>query len=79
MPQVRENMPKCVQVAIVPPGMPASDIGPALSLQASDLTKRPVQDAAETFWIIKHGIKMMGMPAWDKSDDDHTYGISLLS
>jgi hypothetical protein len=27
--------------------------------------------AGELFWIIRHGIKMSGMPAWpDHSDDD---------
>ena len=25
---------------------------------------------AEQFWIIKHGIKMSGMPAWGKTHDD---------
>lgn len=25
---------------------------------------------AELFWIIKHGIKMTGMPAWGKIDGD---------
>ena len=27
-------------------------------------------DPAETFWIIKHGIKMTAMPAWGKTHDD---------
>lgn len=30
-------------------------------------SKRP---PAEQFWIIKHGIKMSGMPAWGKTHDD---------
>jgi mono/diheme cytochrome c family protein len=25
----------------------------------------------ETFWIIKHGLKMTGMPAWGATHDDH--------
>ena len=25
---------------------------------------------AETFWIIKHGLKMTGMPAWGRTHDD---------
>jgi hypothetical protein len=28
--------------------------------------------AARQFWIIKHGIKMTGMPAWGKTHDDAT-------
>jgi mono/diheme cytochrome c family protein len=27
-------------------------------------------DPREAFWVIKHGIKMTGMPAWGKSMDD---------
>ena len=27
---------------------------------------------AAAFWIIKHGIKMSGMPAWGKSMDDES-------
>jgi mono/diheme cytochrome c family protein len=33
-------------------------------------------DAGEAFWIIKHGIKMSGMPAWGKSmSDPHIWNI----
>jgi len=28
--------------------------------------------AARQFWIVKHGIKMTGMPAWGKTHDDAT-------
>ncbi len=28
--------------------------------------------AQETFWIIKHGFKMTGMPAWGATHDDHS-------
>ena len=31
---------------------------------------------AESFWIIKHGIKMSGMPAWGVThDDDSIWGL----
>jgi len=34
---------------------------------------KPVKaNAAELFWIIKHGIKMSAMPAWGLSHDDAT-------
>lgn len=29
-------------------------------------------DPRETFWVLKHGIKMTGMPAWGASHDDDT-------
>jgi mono/diheme cytochrome c family protein len=33
-------------------------------------------DPREAFWIIKHGIKMSGMPAWGKSmSDEHIWNI----
>ncbi|HET7062263.1 MAG TPA: cytochrome c, partial [Nitrosospira sp.] len=33
-------------------------------------------DARQAFWIIKHGIKMSGMPAWGKSmSDPHIWNI----
>ena len=30
-----------------------------------DLEAKAKRDPAQTFWIIKHGIKMSGMPAWE--------------
>ena len=35
-----------------------------------DLTKVVQSDAARAFWIIKHGLKATGMPAWGKSMED---------
>jgi len=35
-----------------------------------NLTRRRTQDAARAFWVIKHGIKMSGMPAWGRSMED---------
>ncbi|CEG54428.1 MULTISPECIES: c-type cytochrome [Pseudomonadaceae] len=33
-------------------------------------------DPAKTFWVIKHGIKATGMPAWGKSmDDQYIWGM----
>lgn len=34
------------------------------------LAKVKRDNPAETFWIIKHGFKMSGMPAWGSSHDD---------
>ena len=30
----------------------------------------PLQEARHRFWVIKHGIKASGMPAWGKTHDD---------
>ena len=33
-------------------------------------------DPRESFWVIKHGVKMSGMPAWGKSmDDKYIWGM----
>ena len=40
-----------------------------------NLSKETV-DAASAFWIIKHGIKASGMPAWGKSmSDDYIWNM----
>jgi mono/diheme cytochrome c family protein len=36
-----------------------------------DLTRQRV-DPDAAFWVIKHGLKMTGMPAWGRSHDDAT-------
>ena len=51
------------------PGMAATELSEGLYPAPPDLTKQSV-DAAEAFWVIKHGIKASGMPAWGKSMDD---------
>ncbi len=36
-------------------------------------------DPREAFWVIKHGVKMSGMPAWGKSmADEHIWGMVAL-
>lgn len=51
------------------PGLTDSEIRVGLYPLPPNLAteKRP---PAEQFWIIKHGIKMSGMPAWGKTHDD---------
>jgi mono/diheme cytochrome c family protein len=51
------------------PGMAESELRDAMYPQPPDLTKAK-RDPAQTFWIIKHGIKMSGMPAWGATHDD---------
>ena len=54
------------------PGVPKGDIGRGLYPPPPDLAKTAaLYNPAELFWIVKHGIKMTGMPAWaDHSDEE---------
>jgi mono/diheme cytochrome c family protein len=47
-----------------------SDMRAGLYPKPPDLTKRIQASPAEEFWVIKHGIKMSGMPAWGITHDD---------
>lgn len=53
------------------PGKTESDIRKGLYPHPPNLT-RFAPDPAEAFWIIKHGLKMTGMPAWGDTHDDQT-------
>lgn len=53
------------------PGMQESEIRPGLYPQPPNLSKVHV-DPKDAFWVIKHGIKMSGMPAWGTTHDDPT-------
>ena len=58
------------------PGMYDSEIRPGLYPQPPILAKRRPREPAQDFWIIKHGIKMSGMPAWGAThDDDAIWGM----
>ncbi|MEO8461289.1 MAG: cytochrome c, partial [Dokdonella sp.] len=52
------------------PGMSNSEIRPGLYPQPPNLSTERIDDPRETFWIIKHGIKMSAMPAWGTTHDD---------
>jgi len=51
------------------PGAAATELSAGLYPAPPNLSKAPVA-AAEAFWVIKHGIKASGMPAWGKSMGD---------
>lgn len=51
------------------PGMEGTEMSRGLYPAPPDLSRTTV-DAAEAFWVIKHGIKASGMPAWGQSMDD---------
>lgn len=54
------------------PGRSASEIGQGLNPAPPDLTLERVQRRtdAELFWILKHGIRMTGMPAFGPTHSD---------
>jgi mono/diheme cytochrome c family protein len=52
------------------PGVPKSDIAHGLYPPPPDLAVTASEySPAELFWILKHGIKMSGMPAWNDHSD----------
>jgi mono/diheme cytochrome c family protein/ketosteroid isomerase-like protein len=58
------------------PGMAPTELNRGLSPTPPNLAKHANADAAEAFWVIKHGIKATGMPAWGKHmEDQHIWDI----
>jgi mono/diheme cytochrome c family protein len=62
------------------PGVPRSDIAQGMYPQPPDLALAAKRYSdAELFWIIQHGIKMTGMPAWaDHSDAEIGATVAFL-
>jgi mono/diheme cytochrome c family protein len=52
------------------PGAAPTELSRGLYPHPPDLTKAAQTDPARAFWIIKHGIKATGMPAWGQSIED---------
>ena len=52
------------------PGVEDSELASAMYPQLPNLATVKHRNPAETFWIIKHGMKMSGMPAWGATHDD---------
>lgn len=46
------------------PGMKRTEISRGLYPRAPELRRETDLTPAEQFWIVKHGVKMTGMPAW---------------
>lgn len=58
------------------PGEDHTELSAGLYPVPPNLGRDRIEDPAEAFWIIKHGIKMTGMPAWGKSmEDEHIWGM----
>ena len=57
------------------PGMAETELSKGLYPAPPNLSKQTV-DAASAFWVIKHGIKASGMPAWGRSmQDDYIWNM----
>jgi len=52
------------------PGMKRTEISQGLYPRATELRRGTDLTPAEQFWIIKHGVKQTGMPAWGVTHDD---------
>lgn len=53
------------------PGMQDTEVRQGLYPMPPKLAERgALRPAAEQFWIVKHGLKMTGMPAWGLTHDD---------
>jgi len=61
------------------PGVERTELSNGLFPSPPNLSRKRVADPAAAFWIINHGIKMSGMPAWGKSmDDESIWGMVAL-
>src|SRR5262245_63134567 len=52
------------------PGMQRTEISRGLYPRAPELRRKSALTPAEQFWVVKHGLKMTGMPAWGVTHDD---------
>src|SRR5262249_38728056 len=54
------------------PGMKRTEISRGLYPRAPELRRGTGLTPAEDSWVVKHGIKMPGMPAWGVAHKDQT-------
>jgi mono/diheme cytochrome c family protein len=52
------------------PGMKRTEISRGLYPRAPELRRKSDFTPAQQFWVVKHGLKMTGMPAWGVTHDD---------
>jgi mono/diheme cytochrome c family protein len=56
------------------PGVPQGEMARGLNPLPPDLGKTaPLLSSAEIFWVLKHGIRMTGMPAWSHHSDEELW------
>jgi mono/diheme cytochrome c family protein len=53
------------------PGIKRTEISRGLYLRAPELRRKSELTPAQQFWVVKHGVKMTGMPAWGVTHDDN--------
>ncbi len=59
----------CIECHLAP-GIDRPEISQGLYPRAPQLRQKSDLSPAEQFWIIKHGVKLTGMPAWGVTHDD---------
>ena len=57
------------------PGVPRGDIAHGLYPPPPDLSVQTRYTKPELFWVLRHGIKSTGMPAWKDHDDRALWSI----
>jgi mono/diheme cytochrome c family protein len=68
----------CVACHLAPGGK-TTELSKGLYPAPPAFASAAVGNPAQRFWVIKHGIKATGMPAWGKSmDDRHIWGMVAL-
>ena len=61
------------------PGMQETELSKGLNPAPPAFAKTAAGDPTHHFWVIKHGIKATGMPAWGKSmEDRYIWGMVAL-
>ena len=62
------------------PGVQRGEAGRGLNPAPPDLAKTAAAlDAREIFWLVKHGIRMTGMPAWGATHrDDELWAVTAF-
>lgn len=61
------------------PGIQETELSRGLYPSPPDFSKLPPGDPAHDFWVIKHGLKATGMPAWGKSmKDEYIWGMTAF-
>ncbi len=61
------------------PGQASSELARGLYPSPPALTQPRASSAARDYWIIRHGIKASGMPAWGRSmEDAHLWNLTAF-
>lgn len=64
------NYDSMCAVCHLKPGAEETELSRGLYPKPPQLARSTAADPARAFWVIKHGIKSTGMPAWGKSMED---------